>query len=60
LLVFCQHESTLTREMEAFAIPQVRNFNRTVTEAIGALDDRFLGRLWPLALGSTVVGDRIR
>lgn len=34
--------------MEALAIPQVRNFNRTVTEAIGALDDRFLGRPRPL------------
>jgi DNA-binding MarR family transcriptional regulator len=34
--------------MEAFAVPQVRNFNRTVTEAIGALDDRFLGRPRPL------------
>jgi DNA-binding MarR family transcriptional regulator/ribosomal protein S18 acetylase RimI-like enzyme len=34
--------------MEALAVPQVRNFNRTVTEAIGALDDRFLGRPRPL------------
>ena len=34
--------------MEAEAVPQVRNFNRTVTEAIGALDDRFLGRPRPL------------
>src|SRR5690242_17728306 len=34
--------------MEAFAVAQVRSFNRTVTEAIGALDDRFLGRPRPL------------
>jgi DNA-binding MarR family transcriptional regulator/ribosomal protein S18 acetylase RimI-like enzyme len=34
--------------MEALGVPQVRNFNRTVTEAIGALDDRFLGRPRPL------------
>jgi DNA-binding MarR family transcriptional regulator/GNAT superfamily N-acetyltransferase len=34
--------------MDALAVPQVRNFNRTVTEAIGALDDRFLGRPRPL------------
>ena len=40
--------ATIIREMEALAIPQVRNFNRTVTEAIGALDDRFLGRPRPL------------
>jgi DNA-binding MarR family transcriptional regulator/GNAT superfamily N-acetyltransferase len=30
------------------AIQQVRRFNRTVTEGIGALDDRFLGRARPL------------
>jgi GNAT superfamily N-acetyltransferase/DNA-binding MarR family transcriptional regulator len=35
--------------METLAIPQVRSFNRTVTEAIGALDDRFLGRPRPLS-----------
>jgi GNAT superfamily N-acetyltransferase/DNA-binding MarR family transcriptional regulator len=35
--------------MEAEAVPRVRNFNRTVTEAIGALDDRFLGRPRPLS-----------
>jgi DNA-binding MarR family transcriptional regulator/ribosomal protein S18 acetylase RimI-like enzyme len=34
--------------MEALGVPQVRNYNRTVTEAIGALDDRFLGRPRPL------------
>jgi GNAT superfamily N-acetyltransferase/DNA-binding MarR family transcriptional regulator len=35
--------------MDALTIPQVRSFNRTVTEAIGALDDRFLGRPRPMA-----------
>jgi DNA-binding MarR family transcriptional regulator len=35
--------------MEGLAVPQVRNFNRTVTEVIGALDDRFLGRPRPLS-----------
>jgi GNAT superfamily N-acetyltransferase/DNA-binding MarR family transcriptional regulator len=34
--------------MEALAVPQVRSFNRTVTEAIGALDDQYLGRPRPL------------
>src|SRR5271163_238076 len=34
--------------MAALDLPQVRNFNRTVTEAIGALDDQFLGRPRPL------------
>jgi len=36
------------QSMEALAVPQVRSFNRTVTEAIGALEDQFLGRPWPL------------
>jgi hypothetical protein len=35
--------------MEAEAVPKVRNFNRTVTEAIGALDNRFLGPPRPLS-----------
>ena len=39
----------IIREMEAEAVPKVRNFNRTVTEAIGALDDHFLGRPRPLS-----------
>jgi DNA-binding MarR family transcriptional regulator/GNAT superfamily N-acetyltransferase len=30
--------------MDALAVRQVRSFNRTLTEGIGALDDRFLGR----------------
>ena len=30
------------------AIQRIRSFNRTVTEGIGALDDRFLGRSRPL------------
>jgi GNAT superfamily N-acetyltransferase/DNA-binding MarR family transcriptional regulator len=34
--------------MEALSIPNLRKFNRTVTEVIGALDDRFLGRPRPL------------
>jgi len=34
--------------MSALAIQQIRSFNRTVTEYIGALDDQFLGRALPL------------
>lgn len=34
--------------MNATAIQQVRRFNRTVAEGIGALNDRFLGRSRPL------------
>src|SRR5690349_1473503 len=34
--------------MDAPSIQRVRSFNRTVTERIGALDDRFLGRGRPL------------
>jgi DNA-binding MarR family transcriptional regulator/N-acetylglutamate synthase-like GNAT family acetyltransferase len=34
--------------MSTPAIAQVRSFNRTVAEGIGALDDRFLGRARPL------------
>jgi len=34
--------------MSALAIQQIRSFNRTVTECIGALDDQFLGRALPL------------
>ena len=30
--------------MEAASIQQVRRFNRTVTERVGALNDQFLGR----------------
>ena len=35
--------------MDAMAINQIRSFNRTVAEGIGALDDRFLGRARPMA-----------
>jgi GNAT superfamily N-acetyltransferase len=35
--------------MDAMAIKQIRSFNRTVVEGIGALDDRFLGRPRPMA-----------
>jgi GNAT superfamily N-acetyltransferase/DNA-binding MarR family transcriptional regulator len=51
--------------MKGLSVPQVRNFNRTVTEAIGALDDRFLGRprplgearlLWEIGLDGAEVG----
>src|SRR4029077_11886356 len=34
--------------LTASAIGHVRSFNRTVTEGIGVLDDRFLGRGRPL------------
>src|SRR5262245_19395355 len=34
--------------MSLSAIAQVRSFNRTVAEGIGALEDRFLGRARPL------------
>ena len=34
--------------MDLEAIQRIRSFNRTVTEGIGALDDRFLGRSRPL------------
>lgn len=34
--------------MSTAAIAQVRSFNRTVAEGIGALDDRFLGRARPM------------
>jgi DNA-binding MarR family transcriptional regulator/GNAT superfamily N-acetyltransferase len=35
--------------MDAAQIEQVRHFNRTVTQRVGALDDRFLARGRPLA-----------
>lgn len=35
--------------MDATSIAQIRRFNRTVAEGIGALDERFLGRGRPLA-----------
>jgi DNA-binding MarR family transcriptional regulator/N-acetylglutamate synthase-like GNAT family acetyltransferase len=34
--------------MDTLAVQQVRRFNRTVTEGLGVLDDRFLGRSHPL------------
>jgi DNA-binding MarR family transcriptional regulator/N-acetylglutamate synthase-like GNAT family acetyltransferase len=34
--------------MDALAVQQIRRFNRTIAEGIGALDDRFLGRARPL------------
>src|SRR5229473_1444583 len=34
--------------MEASMISQVRRFNRTVTQRVGALDDEFLSRSRPL------------
>jgi DNA-binding MarR family transcriptional regulator/GNAT superfamily N-acetyltransferase len=40
--------------MDALAIQQVRSFNRTVAERIGALDDRFLGRARPMGEARTL------
>jgi len=34
--------------MDGTLVAQVRRFNRLVTRRVGALDDRFLGRDWPL------------
>jgi DNA-binding MarR family transcriptional regulator/GNAT superfamily N-acetyltransferase len=34
--------------MDALTVQQIRSFNRTLTEGIGVLDDRFLGRAHPL------------
>ena len=33
-----------------FQIAQIRRFNRTVTQRVGALNDRFLSRDRPLAI----------
>ncbi|TMD33178.1 MAG: GNAT family N-acetyltransferase [Chloroflexi bacterium] len=52
--------------MDATAVQQVRAFNRTVAERIGALTDGFLGRgrpmgesrtLWEIGLGGTEIRD---
>ncbi len=40
--------------MDAAAVQQVRSFNRTVAERIGALEDRFLGRARPMAEARTL------
>jgi DNA-binding MarR family transcriptional regulator/GNAT superfamily N-acetyltransferase len=40
--------------MDAEAIQRVRRFNRTVTQRIGALSDRFLGRARPLGESRTL------
>jgi DNA-binding MarR family transcriptional regulator/GNAT superfamily N-acetyltransferase len=40
--------------MNALAVQQVRRFNRTVAERIGALDDRFLGRARPIGESRTL------
>jgi hypothetical protein len=34
--------------MDTEVVAQVRRFNRTVTQHVGALQDRFLGRSRPL------------
>ncbi len=55
---------TKVREMDRAAVQQIRGFNRTVAERIGALSDSFLGRgrpmgesrtLWEIALEGTEV-----
>jgi DNA-binding MarR family transcriptional regulator/GNAT superfamily N-acetyltransferase len=40
--------SDLSQRMDSAAIAQVRSFNRTMTERVGALADHFLGRKRPL------------
>src|SRR5258708_38929475 len=40
--------------MDDQAVQQVRSFNRTVAERIGALDDRFLGRARPMGGARTL------
>ncbi len=40
--------------MDTPSIQQVRRFNRTVAERIGALDDRFLGRARPMGEARTL------
>jgi DNA-binding MarR family transcriptional regulator/ribosomal protein S18 acetylase RimI-like enzyme len=40
--------------MDPIAMQQVRSFNRTVAERIGALDDRFLGRARPMGEARTL------
>ena len=40
--------SDYRQKMQPAMIHQVRSFNRTVMTAIGALDDRFLGRSRPM------------
>src|SRR4051795_6047438 len=45
---------TIVRDMDEQAIQQVRRFNRIVAERIGALDDRFLGRVRPMGESRTL------
>jgi DNA-binding MarR family transcriptional regulator/N-acetylglutamate synthase-like GNAT family acetyltransferase len=40
--------------MDTLAVAQVRSFNRTVAERIGAMDDRFLGRRRPMGEARTL------
>jgi len=40
--------------MDALSVEQVRSFNRTVAERIGALSDRFLGRARPMGEARTL------
>jgi len=44
----------VVREPERQAIEQVRTFNRTVAERIGALSDEFLGRARPMGESRTL------
>ena len=45
--------------MDAGLVEQVRRFNRTVTQRVGALDDRFLARDRPLILQGPGAGAHI-